>query len=107
MTGREKNLKIFLEDILKQSSEILNDINLKNPLKQIREEQFEFKNKFFNKSYISDKNDFREFFSRKEVKSQIENIEDLNCRSVFGCRISSCDGTRHKNRCFKCFAGAI
>jgi hypothetical protein len=78
MTGREKNLKIFLEDILKQSSEILNDINLKNPLKQIREEQFEFKNKFFNKSYISDKNDFREFFSRKEVKSQIENIEDLN-----------------------------
>ena len=78
MTGREKNLKIFLEDILKQSSEILNDINLNNPLKQIREEQFEFKNKFFNKSYISDKNDFREFFSRKEVKSQIENIEDLN-----------------------------
>jgi len=78
MTGREKNLKIFLEDILKQSSEILNDINLKNPLKQIREEQFEFKNKFFNKSYISDKNDFREFFSRKEIKSQIENIEDFN-----------------------------
>ena len=36
-----------------------------------------------------------------------ENIEDLNCRSVFGYRISSCDGTRHKNRCFKCFAGAI
>jgi hypothetical protein len=78
MTGREKNLKIFLEDILKQSSEILNDINLNNPLKQIREEQFEFKNKFFNKSYISDKNDFREFFSRKEIKSQIENIEDFN-----------------------------
>ena len=49
MTGREKNLKIFLEDILKQSSEILNDINLKNPLKQIKESKFEFKNKFFNK----------------------------------------------------------
>lgn len=78
MTGREKNLKIFLEDILKQSSEIFYEINLKNPLKQIREEQFEFKNNFFNKSYISDKNDFREFFSRKEIKSRIENIEDFN-----------------------------
>ena len=78
MTGREKNLKIFLEDIIKQSSVIFNDINLKNPLKQTKEEQFEFKNNFFNKSYISDKNNFREFFSRKEVKSQIENIEDFN-----------------------------
>ena len=78
MTGREKNLKIFLEDIIKQSSVIFNDINLKNPLKQTKEERFEFKNNFFNKSYISDKNNFREFFSRKEVKSQIENIEDFN-----------------------------
>jgi hypothetical protein len=78
MTGREKNLKNFLEDILKQSSVIFNDINLKNPLKQIKEEQFEFKNNFFNKSYLLDKNNFREFFSRKEVKSQIENIEDFN-----------------------------
>jgi hypothetical protein len=78
MTGREKNLKIFLEDTVKHASIIFNDINLKNPLKKTKEEQFEFKNNFYNKSHILVKNNFREFFSRKEIKSQIEKIEDYN-----------------------------
>jgi hypothetical protein len=78
MTSREGNLKYFLENVIGYSVKIFNEINLKNPLKQKKEEKFEFKNNFFNKTLITDKNDFQEFFSRKEIKLQIENIKDFN-----------------------------
>ncbi|MGY5144409.1 MAG: hypothetical protein ACW9XH_08005 [Candidatus Nitrosopumilus sp. bin_32a] len=77
---RETQLKNFLTYVVEDSLEKLNEINLKQPFKQKSEKCYEFKNddnKFFKESIVK-KNNFEEFFSRPEIKQEIEKINDFN-----------------------------
>lgn len=77
---RDTQLKNFLTYVVKDSLEKLNEINLKQPLTKRSEKYYEFKNddnKFFKESIVK-KNNFEEFFSRPEIKQEIEKINDFN-----------------------------
>ena len=77
---RESQLKNFLTYVVKDSLEIFDEINLRQPLKQKSEKCYEFKNddnKFYKESTVK-KNNFEEFFSRSEIKQEIEKINDFN-----------------------------
>ena len=77
---RESHLKNFLTYIVKDALELFHEINLEKPLKQKSEKCYEFKNddnKFYDESLVK-KNDFKEFFSRSEIKQKIGKISDFN-----------------------------
>ena len=77
---RESHLKNFLIYVIKDSLELFHEINSEKPLKQKSEKCYEFKNddnKFYNESLVK-KNDFKEFFSRPEIKQKIGKINDFN-----------------------------
>lgn len=71
-------LKNFSKSILSEAVQIFNTINEKEPVKQKLETKYQIKNDYFNKEIKTQKNDFEEFFSRKNVKSKIEKIDDFD-----------------------------
>ncbi len=77
---RESQLKNFLTYVVKDSLDKFSEINLKQPLKQESVKCYEFKNddnKFFKESTVK-KNNFEEFFSRLNIKQEIEKINDFS-----------------------------
>lgn len=75
---KQKTLETFCKSVIKESIEICLEINLEKPLKQKQDTQFEFKNDYFNKKIEITQNDYAEFFSRQNVRTSLEKIDDFD-----------------------------
>ncbi len=75
---KQKILRDFLINAVKESIDKFDEAGLKKTLKQKNLKHYEFKNDCFNKEIPIKKNDFEEFFSRKEVKSKLEKLDDFD-----------------------------
>jgi len=71
-------LKNFSESIISESMKIFEKINDKDPVTEKIVRQYEFKNDLFNKEIKTSQKNFEEFFTRRNVKSKIEKIDDFD-----------------------------
>ena len=74
---KEKTLENFCKSFLHDSIDLCIKFNLKKPLKQKQDTQFEFKHNSFNKKIEIIKNDYSEFFSRQDFRTSLEKITDF------------------------------